>query len=283
MNKLNFNFKRFLLINVGLLILVLGLHYFLIPSDLAVGGIMGLAMVVNNIFPNIPIGIIMIISNIILFILAFAIVGKEFGGYTMYSSFMVSLLVYLFETISSMPYALVDDLFINLVFGILIQGLGMAIIFSQNTSTGGTDIIAKIINKFTHLDIGKSLFLADFLIVLSAMLIFGIKLGLYALLGILINSTIIDNVIAGFNTKVKLVIISEKSEIINKYITEEMERGVTLFYGVGGFSNSEKIIMNTIVSRREYIRLKNVIKEIDPKAFLWVSFVTEVLGEGFSI
>ena len=177
---------------------------------------------------------------------------------------------------------IIDDLLINLIYGILIQGVGMAIIFNKNTSTGGTDIIAKIINKFFHLDIGKSLFLADSIIVISATLVFGIELGLYALLGILINSAIIDKVIAGFNTRIKVAIISDMEPEISKFITKELERGVTLLYGVGGFSNSEKRIINTVVSRKEYLIIKNKVKEIDPRAFIWVSFVNEVLGEGFS-
>ncbi|HLS53317.1 MAG TPA: YitT family protein, partial [Tissierellaceae bacterium] len=150
------------------------------------------------------------------------------------------------------------------------------------TSTGGTDIVAKVINKFFHLEIGKSLFLADFLIVLSAIYVFGIELGLYALLGIVINSAVIDNLITGFNTKIKVTIISKKEKQICKYITEKLDRGVTLFYGSGGFSNKDMRIINTVVSRREYIRIKDYVKEIDPQAFIWVNIVHEVLGEGFS-
>lgn len=277
-----FDIKSFSIMSIGVLILAVGLYYFLIPADLAVGGVTGLAMVINYIFPTIPIGLIMIISNVILFGLAFMVLGWAFGGYTIYNSLLLSGIIYIFEMITPMTRPVVDDLLINLIYGILIQGIGMAIIFNQNSSTGGTDIIAKIISKFTNLDIGKSLFLADFLIVLAATLVFGVELGLYALLGILINSAIIDKVIAGFNTKIKVAIISDKEAEINKFITNEIKRGVTLLYGVGGFSNSEKRIINTVVSRREYLIIKNKVKEIDPRAFIWVSFVNEVFGEGFS-
>lgn len=280
--KRKFDMKSFLIMNFGVLLLSIGLYYFLMPSNLAVGGVTGLAIVVNHLFPKVPIGIIMIIANIFLFVLAFTIIGKEFGGYTMYNSLAFSGMTFLLELITPMNKPLVDDLLINLIYGILIQGIGMAIIFNQNSSTGGTDIVAKIINKFTNLDIGKSLFLADSLIVVGAVLVFGVELGLYALLGILINSAIIDKVIAGFNTKIEMAIISDKEAEISKFITSEIKRGVTLFFGVGGFSNSEKRIINTVVSRREYLIIKNRVKEIDPKAFIWVSFVNEVLGEGFT-
>lgn len=280
--KNKFNIKRFLIINFGTIILALGVYYFLIPANLVVGGVTGLSMVLNNLFPIIPIGIFMLVFNILLFILAFIVLGKEFGGYTIYTSLALSGIISVLEIITPLDGPLVDDMMLNLIFGILIHGAGMAMIFNQNTSTGGTDIIAKIINKFTHLDIGKSLLLADSLIVLSGAWVFGLELGLYATLGAIINTVVIDKVIAGFGTMIKIAIISEKEVEISKFITEEIVRGVTLFHGVGGFSNTDKRVINTIVSRKEYIRVKNKVKEIDPNAFVWISFVNEVLGEGFT-
>lgn len=280
--KGKFNFKSFAIMNFGVLIISLGLYFFLIPANLAVGGVTGFSIVVNKLFPIMPVGVIMIICNIVLFILAFAVIGPEFGGLTIYNSLLLSGLIYLFEIVFPMSKPFADDILINLIYGILIQGIGMAIIFNEDTSTGGTDIIAKIINKFTQIDIGKSLFIVDFLITLAAAFVFGLNLGLYAFLGALFNSAVIDRVIAGFNTRIKVAIISEKESEINRFITEEIKRGVTLLYGAGGFSNSDKRIINTVVSRREYMIIKNKIKEIDPKAFIWVSFVNEVLGEGFT-
>lgn len=274
--------RSFLVITFGVIILVLGLYFFLMPVDLAAGGITGLGMVLSHFFPSIPVGILMTILNIILFIVAFLVIGPEFGGYTVYTSFLISGLIYLLEIFLPMSGPIVDDLFINLIYGILIQGVGLAIVLNAGTSTGGTDIIAKIISNLTHLEIGKSLFLADFLIVIGAGLAFGMELGLYALLGVLLNSTVIDKLIAGFNTKIKLVIISEKEAEISRYIIQELNRGVTLLYGAGGFSNTEKRVINTVVSRREYIKIKNFVKDLDPKAFIWVNIVNEVFGEGFT-
>lgn len=276
------NVKRFIAINIGILIMASGLYYFLIPASLATGGITGLAMVLNKMFSNIPIGIIMIISNIILFTLAFLVIGKEFGGYTIYSSFLLSGIIYVFEIITPMHKPIINDLMLNLVYGIIIQGIGMGIVFYQNASTGGTDIVAKIINKFFHINIGKALFLSDFVIVVLAGLTFGIELGLYALLGVLANAYVIDNVIAGFNTKMNIIIISDKSEDINNYIIDELKRGTTLYFGDGGFSKNRKIIINTVVDKKQYIKIKNYIKIIDPSAFITVGFVHEVLGEGFN-
>ena len=280
--KKKFDIKRFFLINIGVLILAAGLYFFLIPADLAVGGVTGLAMVLNKFVPVLRVGTIMFIANIILFIIAFIILGKEFVGYTIYTSLVLSGLIDILDIMVPLKAPLVDDIILNLVYGIVIQGVGMAIILNQGTSTGGTDIVAKIINKYTDFPIGISLLISDVLIVASSIFAFGIEIGLYSFIGITFNSVIIDKFIAGFNTRIKVVIISDKERVISEYINHEIKRGVTLLYGAGGFSNTDKRIINTVVSRREYVRIKKHIKEIDPKAFIWINFVNEVLGEGFS-
>lgn len=277
-----FDFKRFILINIGVIILALGMYFFLIPSNLAVGGVTGLSMVINHAIPSMPIGIIMFILNVILFVIAFIVLGKEFVGYTIYASLTLSGIIYILDKSIPMNVPLVDDIILNLVYGIVIQGIGLAIVLNQGTSTGGTDIIAKIINKYTDIPMGNSLLLSDVLIVTSSLFAFGAYIGMYAFIGMFLNSMLIDKFIAGFNTRIKVAIISEKEKEISAYINREIKRGVTLLYGAGGFSNSDKRIINTVVSRREYLRIKNHVREIDPHAFIWVSFVNEVLGEGFS-
>lgn len=279
---MKFDFKRFFMINIGLLIISFGLYFFLMPSNLATGGATGLAIVLNHLIPNIPMGVILGIINVFLFILAFAILGKDFGGYTLYVSLCLSLILTLLEAIIPMTQPLTDDLFINLVFGVMIIGVGMGIIFNQNASTGGTDIIAKIINKYTHIDMGKSLLMSDFLISLFAGLVFGPRLGMYALLGTVINSLIIDKMIAGFNVKINMVIISNELDSINRYIHDEIVRGTTIYHATGGYSNTDKRIINTIVSRREYIKIRDFVRLADSKAFVSISYVSEVEGEGFT-
>ncbi len=279
---MKFDFKRFFMINVGLIIASLGLYFFLVPSNLATGGASGLAIVLSHLIPNIPMGVILGIINLFLFILAFAILGKDFGGYTLYVSLCIAIMITLLERFIPMTQPITDDLFINLVFGVFIIGVGMGIIFNQNASTGGTDIIAKIINKYTNIDMGKALLISDFLISLLAGLVFGPRLGMYALLGTIINSLIIDKMIAGFNVKINMVIISEELESINRYIHDEIIRGTTIYHATGGYSNTSKNVINTIVSRREYIKIRNFVRLVDSKAFVSVSYVSEVEGEGFT-
>ena len=279
---MKFNLKRFLMINVGLMIMTVGLYFFLMPSNLAVGGATGLAMILSYLIPSIPMGVILAVLNVILFITAFIVLGKEFGGYTVYASLALSGMIGLLELVIPMTEPFTDDLFINLIFGILITGVGMGIVFNQNASTGGTDIIAKIINKYTHMDLGKSLLASDFFITLFAGFVFGARLGMYALLGIVINSFVIDKMIAGFNVKINMLIISREFDSINNYIISDVNRGTTIYHATGGYSNEDKRIINTIVSRSEYIKIRDFVRTIDHKAFVSVSYVTEVEGEGFT-
>lgn len=279
---MKFDFKRFFMINVGLIVSSLGLYFFLMPSNLATGGATGLAIVLSHIIPNIPMGVILGIINITLFVVAFTVLGRDFGGYTLYGSLGLSLIITLLEKIVPMNQPVTDDLFINLIFGVFIIGVGMGIVFNQNASTGGTDIIAKIINKYTHIEIGKSLLISDFTISMLAALVFGPRLGMYALLGTVINSLIIDKMIAGFNVKINMIIISNEFNSINNYILKDIVRGTTIYHATGGYSNDDKQIINTIVSRREYIKIRDFIRLADKKAFISISYVSEVEGEGFT-
>jgi len=267
-------------INLGILIMGLGLYLFLIPCNLAVGGVTGLAMVIKNYLPGINLGVLMIFFNAILFIMAFFIIGKEFARNSIFCSFLLSALIGFFEIVLPLKQPIVDDIMLNLIFGIMIQGIGMAIIFYQNASTGGTDIVAKIINKYIQLEIGKALFLSDALIILLAGLTFGLLLGLYSFLGILINGIVIDKVIAGFNIKNQVLVIT-KTNCVNEFIQSKLKRGSTLINGEGGYSKERKQIISVVLTRKEYIKLKHFIRDNDPTAFVTVSIVHEVLGEGF--
>ena len=275
--------KKYLYINTGMLIMALGLYFFLIPANLAVGGVTGLAMVVKNYLPWINLGVLMSFFNVLLFIVAFIMIGKEFCGNSIYCSLLLSVVIGVLELIIPLPNPIVDDIILNLIFGIVIQGVGMAMIFYQNASTGGTDIVAKIINKYTNLEIGKALVLSDSLIALLAGLAFGATLGLYAFLGVLINGIVIDKVIGGINTKIHVLIISNEASDINEFIHRELKRGTTFLYGAGGYSNNEKKIISVVLNQKEYMKLKHFVKDNDPSAFITMSFVHEVLGEGFDI
>lgn len=275
-----FSLKDFVMITVGIFLVAFGLEYFHIPNNIAAGGVSGLAIIINNFLPVLPVGIIILILNLILFAIAFITLGGGFGAKTIYASFGLSGIMWIMETFFT-PTVLTDDLFINAAVGALIIGTGMAMVFNYGASTGGTDILAKILNKYFHVEIGKSLLAVDFIIGLTGVVTFGITAGLYALLCIIANGTLIDRLIDGFNTAKELMIISKREEQIIKFIIEELDKSCTVLNGYGGYTSEDIQILYVILSRRDYIRLRSYIKEIDPKAFISVNEVHEVLGEGF--
>jgi uncharacterized membrane-anchored protein YitT (DUF2179 family) len=280
-DKMRDALRQYFLITVGFLIVALSLHVFLIPNDIAAGGAMGLAMVINNYMPYLQVGQLMFFINIVLFIIAFLTLGSGFGIKTIYASLGLSGTIWALEHIMPMQHPLTQDLLLSAIMGTVASGIGMAIVFNRNASTGGTDILAKIMNKYLHVDIGKSLLITDFVITLLAAITFGAEKGMYALLAIISNGFIIDYVIQGFNIAMQVFIMTSRPDVISDYIIKELERGVTYFVGQGGFSGKEMKIIYTIISRKEFIKLRNHIKEVDPKAFITVSDAHEVLGEGF--
>lgn len=275
------NLKRLVIITLGLIIMAIGLHFFLFPANLASGGLSGFALLLNAVFPWISIGIIMLIGNVLLFVLAFLLIGPEFGGSTIYSSLMLSAIIGLLEKFVPVHGPLVDDILLNLFFGTLIPAIGMGIIFHQNSSTGGTDILAKILSKKTTLDIGKALMVVDFFIVLGAISIFGLRLGLYAMLGVIINAFVIDYVITGFHSRIYITIISREWAQINRYVIDEIDRGTTIYHAEGGWESDPKKVIHTITSKREYLDIRKFVKTVDPDAFVSIHFEHEVFGEGF--
>ena len=271
--------KEFALITIGIFLVAISVVYFFDPNNIAAGGITGLAIVINHYIPFISIGPLVLMMDAILFIVALIVLGAKFGAKTIYSSFLLSTSMWIMQTF--IPINITNDLILATIFGTLISAVGMAIVFNANASTGGTDIIAKILNKFFHIEIGKSLLIVDFLVTLLGAVTFGINIGLYGLLAVIINGVVIDNIIAGFKTKSEITIISEKNKEISKFILDDLERGCTFIKGIGGFTGKDTSILYTVLDRNELIKLKNKIKEIDKNAFITVGEVHEVMGEGF--
>ena len=273
------NFKDFVLITIGILLVAIAVVYFFDPNNIAAGGITGLAIVINHYIPFISIGPLVLMMDGVLFIIALILIGPKFGAKSIYCSLLLSTSMWVMQKF--LPFNVTDDLMLSTIFGTLIAAGGMAIVFNANASSGGTDIIAKILNKFFHFDIGKSLLMVDFLVTLLGAITFGIKMGLYGLLAVIINGVVIDKIIAGFKVKSEITIISEKNKEISKYILKDLERGCTFIKGVGGFTGKDTAMLYTVLDRSEFIKLKKHISKIDKFAFITVGEVHEVMGEGF--
>lgn len=272
--------KSYLIITFGIILVAISVEYFFAPNNLAAGGVTGAAIVINAIFPGLSVGILTLIMNAALFVVAFMFIDGNFGVKTIYASLGLSIIIWLIETLLN-PIAITTDLMMATIFGTIISAIGMAIVFNENASTGGTDILAKILNKFFHLDIGKSLLIVDFVITFASAIVFGIDLGLYAILSVILLGILVDRFIEGFNSCKSIFIISEKDREISQYIMKELDRGCTFLRSEGAYTNNESNVLYAVVSRNQFIKLKNYIKQIDHSAFIAVGEVHEVLGEGF--
>lgn len=274
-------FKEFLLINFGLILVALGITLFKIPNNFATGGVSGIAIIVYKYFPTAPVGLIMLLINIMLMLIGLIIMGFDFGSKTVYSSFALSGMVWFFQRIIPLSKPLTGDAFIELIFAIALPGIGSAIIFNMGASTGGTDIVARILNKYTHINIGKTLLMSDFMITIAAGLVFGIRTGMYSVLGLVLKAFIIDLVIESLNVGKQVVIVSSKCDEISWFIIDELKRGATIHKAFGAYSGEEKQVITTVMNRKQAVRLRGFVSNTDDKAFVTISNTSEIIGKGF--
>jgi len=277
---LKINWADVAIITLGTLITSVGIVLFLAPNKIAAGGVSGISIILFHLLHS-PIGLTMLIINAILFVIAFVLLGSEFGLKSIYATVMLSVFVDLLEYL--LPKSLyINDLVIATVFGDLLTGFGIALVVSRGASTGGTDIVAMIIKKYTNIDMGKALMVIDFTITLFAGIFFGKIIGMYSLLAVIINTNTIDYVLEGITTSFQAFIITKKHETIKDRILKEIGRGVTLIRAIGGYTGEERLALWVILkSPREIVKLKEIVKEEDPTAFVTITHVREVLGEGF--
>ena len=274
------NIKNFFYITVGALLAAIGLDIFLVPSKIAAGGVSGIATILHYTI-HVPVGMSMLVLNILLFILAFLLLGPSFGIKSIYGTIVLSLFVDIFARLFPITYT--HDLMLSVIFGDILTGTGLAMIFLQDASTGGTDIIAMLLNKYIGLDIGQGLLLTDFTVTLFAGIFFGWEKGMYSLLAVLVNTNTIDYVVEGIKVSFKVIIISEKWQKIMEYVKSNLQRGVTIIDAEGGYEREKRKMLWIILRRRrELVRLKEFVREIDHNAFLTVTTVKDVFGKGFS-
>ena len=272
--------KEFMIITLGFILISIAVEYFYVPVHINGGGLTGIAMVINNHIPSLPIGMVMMVMNVILLIIGFRFIGGNFGVKTIYASFGMSGTIWLIEMFVK-PHGITNDVLLSAIIGTLLLGTGLGLVFSQNASTGGTDIIAKMLNKYFHLDLGKSMQIVDICVVVLTGITFGITTALYAVVCVFLNGIIIDKVIEGFTSVKAVMVFSNNSEHIQKYIINEIDRGCTAFEGQGGFTKNKKSVIYSVMDRTQLIKLRTYIKKNHPDSFIIVSDAHEVLGKGF--
>ena len=263
---------------VGIVIMAVAFNVFLIPNRIAAGGISGLGIILLYLF-NIPVGVTIFAANIPLLILSWRIIGARFVINSLIGAAALSLSI---ELLAFLP-PLTTDLLLASIYGGILVGIGVGIVFRAQGSSGGTALAARIINHYFGLTIGQSFLIVDFLIIALALVFLDAEVALYALLALFVSSKVTDLVQEGLSFSKAALIISDNTREIAARVLTELERGATEIPAQGAFTGEERRTLLVVLSQQEVSRLKAIVQSTDPKAFVVISNVSEVLGEGFRV
>ena len=272
---------EWLYITAGILIMTAGIYFFKFPNHFSTGGVTGIAIVLGHYVPSVTPATLVTIINVALLVLGFAVFGKTFGIRTVYASLLMSGTLQLLEILCPMDAPMTSQPLVELLFAVGLPAVGSAILFNLDASSGGTDILAMILRKYTALNIGIALLCSDIIITVSACFAFGMETGLFSILGLIIKSLFMDMVTDNLKTKKCFQIITSDPDPIEKFITGILHRGATRLQGEGVYTHQGKTVLLTVVSRHEAVLLRNYIRKQDPAAFLIITSSTEIIGKGF--
>lgn len=267
--------KEYLTITLGAIVTAASIYFFMLPNHIAVGSGSALAMVLSNFIP-LPVSAISLIQNVLLLILGTILVGPEFGGKTVYVSVVIPVTLGVFETVFPNQESLTQDPFVDMICYTLVCGVGMAVLFSLNASSGGLDIVAKIINKYFKIELGNAISLSGILVALSAIICYDVKTVVIGVLGTYLSGIVVDKFIFGLNIKRRVCIISSKVDEIVDFLLHELHSGATLYEGTGAYDKVKRKEIIAIVDKHEYRKLMEFVSKVDTKAFVTVYSVNEV-------
>ena len=268
--------KEYAMIALGTGIIACAVYFFMMPSHVSVGSISGLAIILTNFIPM-SVSSITMIMNVFLLILGFLTIGKEFGVKTVYTSILLPAMLGLLERLFPNFPSIMADPFLDMVCYIFVVSVGLAILFNRNASSGGLDIVAKILNKYLHMELGKAMSLSGILVALSSALVYDKKIVVLSLLGTYLNGIVVDRFIFGFNLKKRVCIISEKEAEIRQFIVKELHSGATVYEVLGAYNMKPRKEVITIVDKNEYLKLMNFIEKTDKDAFITIYDVNKII------
>ncbi len=268
------------ILTLSTLIMAAGIYLFRFPNNFSFGGVTGIAVVLAAIFPISASGVTFVM-NIGLLVLGLIVLGRGFGIKTIYVTVLLSGTLGAAERLFPMSAPLTDEPLLELVFAIVVPAIASAVFFNMDASSGGTDIIAMILTKYTKLNITTTLMLADVVVAISAFFIFDTETGLYSVCGLLAKSLVIDSVIENINLCKVFTIICDAPEPISDFILNRLHRGVTTYKAMGGYKKEEKTVIITIMRRSQAIELRNFIRVNEPGAFIAITNSSEIIGNGF--
>ena len=273
--KLRETLKEFSIITAGTTIVAAAVFFFMLPSHVSVGSGAALAMVLSNFIP-LSVSTITLIMNVGLLIIGFILIGPEFGAKTIYCSILMPVIMGIFERIFPGFQSITQDPLLDVICYILVVGVGLSILFSRNASSGGLDIVAKIMNKYLRVDLGKAMSYAGIAVALSSALCYDSKTVVLSLLGTYFGGMVVDNFIFGINIKRRVCVISEHLDEIVHFVIHDLHSGATLNEIIGGYDRTPRMEMVTIVDKHEYRLLMDYLRKVDPKAFVTVYSVSDM-------
>ena len=277
--------KQFLteyaLLTLGTALVAMGTYFFKFPNHFSTGGVTGIAVILSSIFPSISSSLFASVINVAFLLLGFGVLNRGFGVRTVYCSLLFSGMLAGLEWLVPLSGPLTDEKLLELFFGVILPALGSAILFNIQGSTGGTDILAMILKKFTSLDIGMALLYVDVLIAGSTLILIDIETGLFSLLGLVLKSVLVDSVIESLNRKKSFILVTSCPEEVCDFITHTLHRSATFWKGEGAYSHQDKWVVLTALSRAQAVALRRHLKSIDPHAFMLITNSSEIFGKGF--
>ncbi len=274
------NIYEYTMFTLASIVMVIGIYFFKFPNNFSFGGVSGFSIVLAALMPVTP-GRINLIINIALLLLGFMVFGKSFGIKTTYITLLVSFGPRILEKIHPMDGPLTNQPVLELIFAIALPAFASAVFFNMGASSGGTDIVAMILKKYTKIDIGAALFLTDVLIVVSSCFVFDIQTGLFSLVGLLAKSLVVDETIENINLAKYFTIICDNPDPIVDFIINDLHKSATVYKATGAYQHNEKTIILTILKRQQAVDLKHQIKKVQPGAFIAITNSSEIVGKGF--
>lgn len=267
--------KETSILTVGVAIIAAAVYFFLVPSHASVSSISGLGIVLSNFIP-LPLSAITMILNVVLLIIGFFTCGREFGVKTVYTSVMLPLFLGVFEGIFPDFGSMTNSQELDVLCYVLVVSVGLSILFNRNASSGGLDIVAKIMNKYLHMDLGKAMSLSGMCVALSAALVYDKKTVVLSVLGTYFNGLVLDHFIFDHNIKRRVCIITKKEEELRQFIIHDLHSGATIYESIGAYNMEKRNEIITIVDKGEYQKLMNYMNREDPKAFITVYTVSDM-------
>ena len=269
------NILDWLVITVGVAIVSTAVFFFMMPLNITVGSGAALAMVLSNYIP-LSVSIITMLINVFLLIVGFLLIGREFGAKTVYCAILMPGILWVYEQLFPNFQSFTNDPLLDVLCYILVVGIGLAILFSRNASSGGLDIVAKLMNKYLRMDLGQAMSISGVLVAATGALCFDMKTVVVSVLGTYFGGLVVDHFIFGMNLKRRVCIISPKLDEITAYVLHELHSGATINEIIGAYDNKPKREIITIVDKQEFKQLMDYVKKTDPKAFITVYSVSEI-------